>query len=64
VVVVAVAILLVMVPINSIIRRNLGKMWKQTSTMKDDRIKILNEVINGIKVSRKNRHHYDFVQCY
>ena len=42
--------LAVMVPINSYVARKLATYHKTTMDMKDDRMKILTEVINGVKV--------------
>lgn len=47
-----VAMLVVMLPINSIVARKLSTMHRSTMDLKDERLKMLTEVINGVKVCR------------
>ncbi|XP_076469662.1 ATP-binding cassette sub-family C member 3-like [Babylonia areolata] len=46
----SVAMLAVMVPINSIVARKVASFHKTLMDLKDDRLKILTEVINGVKI--------------
>ncbi|KAL8566369.1 hypothetical protein ACOMHN_049327 [Nucella lapillus] len=47
---ISVVLLAVMVPLNSIVARKLGVFHRKLMDLKDDRLKILTEVINGVKI--------------
>lgn len=48
------AVLVIVLPVNSVIANKVKKLQMKQMKFKDDRVKVVNEVLNGIKVRQKN----------
>lgn len=48
------AVLVIVIPINSVIANKVKKLQMKQLKFKDERVKVVNEVLNGIKVRQIN----------
>lgn len=45
------AVLLILIPVNGVIANNVKKLQVKQMKCKDERVKLMNEILNGVKVS-------------